>query len=250
MYIRLVTGLGGIIGMRDIPGISRTLQPPRVHYFAQVTMTLLRIHECAASGRLSLRNESHFGIAHLYFREALLVHVIGDKHGGSSVLREVMTWSQARVRFDWDAAIGAHQCVSCQEAELFSHWLSMLETQSVSYGVPATMVVGLEERLAGYLMHRSTTLPVVTSPMLSQRTMLTRSSADWPPLDMQIATPVELVTPRPGVDMHLPVTPQPAITQETDALSSSRQATGVMQAVGRVASGITRKIARIKLPSH
>jgi hypothetical protein len=221
-----------------------------VHYFAQVTMTLLRIHECAASGRLSLRNEAHFGIAHLYFREALLVHVIGDKHGGSSVLRDVLTWTQARVRFDWDAPVGAHQCVSWPEAELFSHWLSLLETESVKHGVPATMVAGLEERLAAYLLQRSTRSPVVTSPMFSQRTMLKRSSADWPPLDMLKETPVELVTPRPGVDMRLPVTPQPTITQETRALSLPIQATGMMQAVGRVASEITRKVTSIKLPSR
>lgn len=262
-----ISGLwpGKVVGwMRYTPD---TFQSVHAHYFARVTTLLLRIHESGASGRLSLRNEKRFGIVHLYFREALLVHVAGDKQGGgANVLRDMLTWTQAQVRFDWNV-IGKHQFISWQEAEIFSRWLSLLEIRALDCGVSPILVEGLEDRLAAHLLRQTAPLPAVTISLPVQQSMSSRSSAHWPVLRRPCATPQPVMPSLTALDHNglqrlqsLPETPPCSSTQavpqrESDTAAVAKeqqvaparlsQVTGVMQAVGRA---ITRKMASIKLP--
>ena len=57
----------------------------RPGFLAEVTLALLIIRDGRASGRLSLRNAEQFGIAHLYFDEARLIHVTGDKRDAEGI---------------------------------------------------------------------------------------------------------------------------------------------------------------------
>jgi hypothetical protein len=244
-----------------------TFQSVHTHYFARVTTLLLRIHESGASGRLSLRNEKRFGIVHLYFREALLVHVAGDKQGGGAiVLRDMLTWTQAQVRFDWNV-IGKHQFISWQEAEIFSRWLSLLEIRALDCGVSPILVEGLEDRLSAHLLRQTAPLPAVTIPLPVQQLISSRSSARWPALRRPSATPQPTMPSLTSLDRNglqklqrLPATPlcsdmQEAQKSDSNSIETTRekhaasirlsQVTGVMQAVGRA---VTRKMTSIKLP--
>lgn len=247
-----------------------TFQSSHFHYFVQVTTILLRVYESGGSGRLSLRNKKRFGVAHLYFRGALLVHIAGDKQGGGAiVLHDLLTWSQAQVRFDWNV-IGEHQYVSSQEAELFSRWLSLLELRAIACGVAPGLVNGLEERLAAHLLRQTAPLPAVTMPLQAHKTALSRSSSAWSTVSAPSAIPTATMTvapARPSLSatdknstrklQHLPITPplpalqaipmefEDTLAEEDIAPSGLRQVTGVMQAVGRA---VTRKMASIKLP--
>lgn len=248
-----------------------TFQSSHFHYFVQVTTILLRVYESGGSGRLSLRNKKRFGIAHLYFRGALLVHIAGDKQGGGAiVLRDLLTWTQAQVRFDWNV-IGEHQYVSSQEAELFSRWLSLLELRAIACGVAPGLVNGLEVRLAAHLLRQTAPLPAVTMPLQAHKTVRSRSSSEWSTVSASAAISTAtgaIASARPSLLaadknnstrklQHLPATPPlPAmqalpmefeddLTEEDISPSGLRQVTGVMQAVGRA---VTRKMASIKLP--
>src|SRR5579863_929886 len=97
-------------------------QGTRPGYFAEVTLVLIDIRDRGTSGRLSIRNSEKFGLAHLYFREARLVHVAGDKHGGEAVLQDLLSWSKGNCRFDGRALI-EYDDVTWQQAQLFEKWV-------------------------------------------------------------------------------------------------------------------------------
>lgn len=162
--------------MRYTPATSPASQSL---YYTQVTSVLLSIRDYQASGRLSLYNQERFGLAHLYFNEALLIHVTGDKSSSEAVLRDMLTWRQARVRFDWNVKV-PYQCVSRQEAELFALWLSTLEDEGATQGAFG-LVDGLTQQLGGFALRHSGSYPVVTEPIKCVRAIpqLQRSQTQW-----------------------------------------------------------------------
>ncbi len=130
----------------------------RPGYLAEVTLAMIHIRNSADSGRLSIRNGEQFGIAHLYFKQALLVHVTGDKRDGEVVLQDLLTWSKGNIRFD--AAITAqYEDVTWQQAQIFARWLSFLEMRALVLGIPPSRLNGLMHSLTASLPGQPLALP-------------------------------------------------------------------------------------------
>ena len=136
--------------MERIPGPHPSASPRG--YLAEVTLALLQIRDTRTSGRLSIRNGERFGLAHLYFKEACLIHVIGDKRDGEIILNDLLTWSKGTVRFD-PALMVSYESVTWQQAQIFARWLAFLEMRAIMQGIPRTrldrFVRDLTEHLPG-----------------------------------------------------------------------------------------------------
>nr|BBH88606.1 hypothetical protein KTC_33570 [Thermosporothrix sp. COM3] len=129
------------------------------NFFADVVLALGYIQSRRASGRLALRNGERFGVAHLYFKEARLVHVTGDKRASVEVLQDLLCWKKGSVRFD-SAVICECDDVSWQQAEVFAHWLALLEMRAVVQGMPRHAVHRILMHLLIVLPRRPIDLPV------------------------------------------------------------------------------------------
>ena len=141
--------------MQYIPVPSYSSRP---NYLAEVTIAFIYIRNTHASGRLSIRNGERFGLAHLYFSEARLIHVTGDKRDSEVVLNDLLTWTKGTVRFDPSTLVN-YETVTWHQAELFTRWLSFLEMRAVVQGLPRTQVEGLTQSLTINLPGRPITLP-------------------------------------------------------------------------------------------
>lgn len=134
-------------------------QGARPGYFAEVTLALIDIRNTCASGRLSIRNSEKFGLAHLYFHEARLVHVAGDKHGGGeAVLQELLTWSKGSARFDATALV-EYNDMTWQQAQVFERWVSFLEMRGRLLGIPEQQLQRLAHSLTIALPGEPVALP-------------------------------------------------------------------------------------------
>lgn len=134
--------------MELTPGLYSSASRPG--YLAEVTLALLQICDTRASGRLSIRNEERFGLAHLYFKQACLVHVAGDKRDGESTLNDLLTWSKGKVRFDPSLMVN-YESVTWQQAQIFSRWLAFLEMRGAIQGIPQTRLEGFVHSLIEHL---------------------------------------------------------------------------------------------------
>ena len=133
-------------------------QVARPGYLAQVTLALIFIRDTSASGRLSIRNGDRFGLAHLYFRDARLIHVTGDKRDGESVLQDLITCSKGSVRFD-AALMVNYETVTWQQAQVFARWLAFLEMRGIMQGIPRERLDGLVRSLTLHLPGEPIALP-------------------------------------------------------------------------------------------
>ncbi len=134
--------------MKSSPGLS--VSDLRPGYLAEVTLALLQIREMRSSGRLSIRNGERFGLAHLYFKEASLIHVIGDKKDGESILNDLLSWSKGSVRFD-PALLVSYESITWQQAQIFARWLAFLEMRGTMLGIPRTRLDGFVHDLIEHL---------------------------------------------------------------------------------------------------
>lgn len=133
-------------------------QVARPGYLAEVTLALIFIRDTSASGRLSIRNSERFGLAHLYFRDARLIHVTGDKCDGESVLQDLLTWSKGSVRFDSALTVN-YETLTWQQAQLFARWLGFLEMRGLMQGIPRERLDGLARSLTLHLPGEPIALP-------------------------------------------------------------------------------------------
>jgi len=134
------------------------LHPSRPRYLAEVTLALLFIHDTRASGRLSLRNSERFGIAHLYFHEARLIHVTGDKRDSEGILQDLLSWSKGSVRFDAGMLV-QFESITWQQAQIFGRWLAFLEMRGIMQGIAHTRLNGLARNLTALLPGEPIALP-------------------------------------------------------------------------------------------
>jgi hypothetical protein len=134
--------------MELTPGLLSSAS--RQGYLAEVTLALLHIRDTHASGRLSIRNDERFGLAHLYFKQACLVHVTGDKRDGESVLNDLLTWSKGKVRFDPSLMVN-YESITWQQAQIFGRWLAFLEMRGIMQGIPNTRLKGFVRSLIEHL---------------------------------------------------------------------------------------------------
>ena len=134
--------------MEPIPGLHPSASHPG--YLAEVTLALLQIRDTRTSGRLSIRNGERFGLAHLYFKEACLIHVTGDKMDGEIILNDLLTWSKGTIRFD-PALMVSYESVTWQQAQIFARWLAFLEMRATMQGIPRTRLDGFVRDLTGHL---------------------------------------------------------------------------------------------------
>lgn len=130
----------------------------RPGYFAQVTLVLMKIRDTLASGRLSIRNTEQAGLAHLYFRNARLVHVTGTKSLGEAVLQDVLSWSRANIRFDQNLLV-SYEDLTWQQAEVFTRWLVFLEMHGRLHGISQMTLQGLTHSLTATLPGKPVALP-------------------------------------------------------------------------------------------
>ncbi len=136
----------------------------RPGYLAEITLVLLHIRDTHASGRLSIRNAERLGLAHLYFNQARLGHITGDKGNGESMLKDLLTWTKGSVRFD-PAVVVNNETINWQQAQLFTRWLAFLEICGITHGIPRDRLDGLVESLTEQLPKE----PVITSTELEQQ---------------------------------------------------------------------------------
>jgi hypothetical protein len=126
--------------------------PARPGFLAEVTLDLLYIRDTRATGRISIRNAERFGLAHLYFNAARLIHITGDKPAGEVILNDLLTWSRGSVRFD-AALLVNYETVTWQQAQIFARWLAFLEMGGVMHGIPRA-------RLDGFVHSFTESLPM------------------------------------------------------------------------------------------
>ena len=146
--------------MTQTPGSHQRSHSSRPGYLAEVTFALIHIWQSHASGRLSIRNGERFGLAHLYFREARLIHVTGNKGEGEAVLNDLLTWRKGTVRFDAAMTVN-YESVNWQQAEIFTRWLAFLEMRGGIHDIPRTQLEGLTQSLTARLPKRPIALPDV-----------------------------------------------------------------------------------------
>lgn len=58
------------------------------------------IRRTQAVGRLTIRNTVRLGVAHLYFRDGRLIHVVGNHLDAKATFADLRIWSLASVRFE------------------------------------------------------------------------------------------------------------------------------------------------------
>ena len=124
----------------------------RPGFLAEVTLALLYIRDTRASGRLSIRNGERFGLVHLYFSAARLIHVTGNKCDGEAILHDLLTWSKGSVRFEAVMMVN-YESMTWQQAQVFTRWLEFLEMRGMVHGIPRA-------RLDGFARSLTLNLPV------------------------------------------------------------------------------------------
>jgi hypothetical protein len=139
-----------------------------LNYFSEVTLALMEIRDCESSGRLSVRNGERVGLAHLYFREGRLMHVIGDKRDAEAVLHDLLSWSKGQIRFD-PAVRVEYEDVTWQQVEVFTRWLSLLEMHGLAHGIPRGRLHGLARQLTAHLPQKPIVLPAAVEQYEEQR---------------------------------------------------------------------------------
>ena len=130
----------------------------RPGYLAEVTMALLHIRDTGASGRLSIRNAERFGLIHLYFNQARLIHVTGDKCDGEVMLNDLLTWTKGSVRFDSAVEVN-YETITWQQAQLFTRWLKLLQLRGITHGIPRTRLDGFAYSMSAHLPGEPIALP-------------------------------------------------------------------------------------------
>ena len=138
--------------------IDRGMHSSRPGFLAEVTLALLFIRDRRASGRLSLRNAEEFGIAHLYFNEARLIHVTGDKRDAEGILSDLLSWTKGSVRFD-SGQLVTFESVTWQQAHIFGRWLAFLEMRGIMQGIAQERLEGLARSLVLQLPGEPIALP-------------------------------------------------------------------------------------------
>jgi len=86
------------------------------------------IRRSRAFGRLTLRNTSRLGIAHLYFRYGKLVHIVGNRGDANATLADLPTWTRATVRFERGISVTS-ESINDEQEQLFDHVLLQLQIQ-------------------------------------------------------------------------------------------------------------------------
>lgn len=130
----------------------------RPGFLAEVTLTLLLMRDMRASGRLSLRNSEQLGIAHLYFKEARLIHVTGDKRDAEAILTDLLSWSKGSARFDRGTLV-TFESLTWQQANIFGRWLAFLEMRGIMQGIAQERLEGLARSLVSRLPVEPIALP-------------------------------------------------------------------------------------------
>ena len=130
----------------------------RPGFLAEVTLALLFIRDRRASGRLSLRNAEQFGIAHLYFNEARLIHVTGGKRDAEGILSDLLSWTKGSLRFD-SGMLVTFESLTWQQAHIFGRWLAFLEMRGIMQGIAQERLVGLARSLMLQLPGEPIALP-------------------------------------------------------------------------------------------
>lgn len=130
----------------------------RPGFLAEVTLALLFMRDRRASGRLSLRNAEQCGIAHLYFDEARLIHVTGDKRDAEGILTDLLNWSKGSVRFD-SGTLVTFESLTWQQAHIFGRWLAFLEMRGIMQGIAQERLEGLARSLMLQLPGEPIALP-------------------------------------------------------------------------------------------
>ena len=130
----------------------------RPGFLAEVTLALLYIRDTRATGRISIRNAERFGLAHLYFNAARLIHIAGDKRSGEAILNDLLTWSRGSVRFD-AALLVNYETVTWQQAQIFARWLAFLEMRGAMHGIPRARLNGFVHSFTASLPMQPIALP-------------------------------------------------------------------------------------------
>ena len=133
-------------------------QLSRPGYLAEVTLALLYIRDTRASGRLSVRNADRFGLVHLYFNQARLIHITGAKSDGEVLLNDLLTWTKGSVRFDPAVELN-YETITWQQAQLFTRWLTFLQLRGITHGVPRTRLDGFAYSMSAHLPGEPIALP-------------------------------------------------------------------------------------------
>ncbi len=88
------------------------------------------IRRSKAFGRLTLRNTTRLGVAHLYFRYGNLVHIVSNRGDANATLSDLPTWTRATIRFERGISVTSESITDEQE-QLFDHVLLQLQIQGV-----------------------------------------------------------------------------------------------------------------------
>jgi hypothetical protein len=96
------------------------------------------IKRLRAFGRLTVRNNTRLGLAHLYFRNGKLVHIIGTRGAVDAVLADLQSWSRATLRFERGVMIQSENVTPLHE-QRFERWLARLQMR---YNQPVTPRTG------------------------------------------------------------------------------------------------------------
>jgi hypothetical protein len=75
---------------------SRTSWQGTLRDLAQFIAAIRQSH---AFGRLTLRNEEAFSVAHFYFYAGQLVHILSNRGNAAATLNDMQSWTRATVRF-------------------------------------------------------------------------------------------------------------------------------------------------------
>jgi hypothetical protein len=134
------------------------MRSSRPGFLAEVTLLLLLIRDRRASGRLSLRNGEQFGIVHLYFNEARLIHVTGGKRDAEEMLNDLLSWTKGSVRFDRGMLV-TFESLTWQQAQIFGRWLAFLEMRGIMQGIAQERLEGLARDLLLHLPGEPIALP-------------------------------------------------------------------------------------------
>lgn len=65
-----------------------------------LTGIIITIRRSRAFGRLTLRNSDRVGVAHLYFHDGKLVHIVGSSGDAEATLQDLRNWTHAFLRFE------------------------------------------------------------------------------------------------------------------------------------------------------
>jgi hypothetical protein len=198
----------------------------RPGYLAEVTIALLYIREMYASGRLSIRNGERFGLVHLYFSQAQLIHITGDKRDGEIILNDLLTWTKGAVRFD-PAMVVDYETVTWQQAQIFARWLAFLEMRGIMQGIPRARLNGLVQSLTANLPVERIVLPEeVEYYEESEEIALSRQ---WQRLNEGVHHLIERSVPE---------------EQRQQLRQVSQRVNGVVQQAGDITQELTKRAAR------